>query len=80
MRIEYDPEVDVLQIYVSDAQVAYSEDNDQFDTIAHYDAQDHLVSLELLFASRRTEQLRHVDLFTQAVSRQWQAERKAAHA
>jgi uncharacterized protein YuzE len=80
MRIEYDPEVDVLEIFVSDVPVAYSEDNEQFDTIVHYDEHDGLVSLELLFASRRAEELKGLDLFMEAVGKPGQPARKAAHA
>jgi uncharacterized protein YuzE len=80
MRIEYDPEVDVLEIYVSDLPVAYSQDNEGFDTIAHYDENDGLVSLEMLFATHRAEELKGLDLFIEGVAKLGRTARKAAHA
>lgn len=52
MKVIYDPETDTLTVIFKDAPVADS-DEDKDGVILDYDAQGHLVSLEILDASRR---------------------------
>jgi uncharacterized protein YuzE len=52
MKLVYDPEVDVLSVLLSDAQVAES-DQDKPGIILDYDSDGNVVSLEILDASKR---------------------------
>jgi uncharacterized protein YuzE len=60
VKIIYDPEVDVLRIILRDAPVAES-DEDKPGVVLDYDADGNVVGLEILDASRRTDDPRRVD-------------------
>jgi uncharacterized protein YuzE len=54
MKISYDSDVDVLRILFKETVIEYSEDvKDGF--ILDYDADDQIVGLEMLNASRHTD-------------------------
>lgn len=61
MRVIYTPEVDVLRIILSDAPIEES-DEEKPGMIFDYDAEDNVVGLEILNASRRTEQALPVEI------------------
>lgn len=54
MKIKYNKEADVLYLKLSEAQVAES-DEDKPGIIIDYDEQGNIVGIELLEASKRTE-------------------------
>lgn len=54
MKIKYDKEADVLYLKLSEAQVAES-DEDKPGIIIDYDKKGNVVGIELLEASKRTE-------------------------
>ena len=60
MKIIYNPEVDVLRIILRDAPIAES-DEDKPGVVLDYDADGNVVGLEILDASRRTDDPRRVD-------------------
>ena len=60
MKVTYDPEVDVLRIVLSKAQVEES-DEDKPGVILDYDRNGNIVGLEILDASKRIEDPRRVD-------------------
>ena len=60
MKVTYDPEVDVLSIVLSKAPVEES-DEDKPGVILDYDKQGNIVGLEILDASKRIEDPRHLD-------------------
>jgi len=60
MKVTYDPEVDVLRIVLSKAQVEES-DEDKPGVILDYDRNGNIVGLEILDASKRVEDPRRVD-------------------
>ncbi len=61
MRIVYTPEVDVLRIILSDAPIEES-DEEKPGMIFDYDTDGNVVGLEILNASRRTEQALPVEI------------------
>ncbi len=54
MKVNYDKEVDVLRILLSDRQIAES-DETRPDVILDYDAEGNVVGLEILNASKHAE-------------------------
>jgi uncharacterized protein YuzE len=54
MKVTYDPEVDVLRIIFRNAPIEES-DEDKPGVILGYDAEENVVGLEVLNASRRVE-------------------------
>lgn len=60
MKVTYDPEVDVLYILLRDAPVEES-DEDKPGVILDYDKEGHIVGIEILDASKRTENPRSVE-------------------
>jgi uncharacterized protein YuzE len=60
MKITYDPEVDALYILFRDAPVEES-DEDKPGVILDYDKAGHVVGIEILDASKRTENPRSVE-------------------
>ena len=64
MKIAYDPETDTLSVILKDAQVAES-DEDKRGVILDFDADGDMVSFEILDASHRVTDPRHVE-FTAA--------------
>ena len=67
MKVTYDPEVDVLRILLSSAPIAES-DEDKPGVILDYDQDGNLVGLEILDASRRTENPRALEYVVTAAS------------
>jgi len=61
VRIVYTPEVDVLRIILSDAPIEES-DEEKPGMIFDYDTDGNVVGLEILNASRRTEQALPVEI------------------
>lgn len=60
MKVTYDPEVDVLYILLRDAPVEES-DEDKPGVILDYDKAGNIVGIEILDASKRTENPRSVE-------------------
>ncbi|HIC92503.1 MAG TPA: DUF2283 domain-containing protein [Syntrophaceae bacterium] len=60
MKIIYDPETDTLSVIFKDTPVEES-DEDKEGIILDYDVEGHLVSLEILDASRRVSQPRGIE-------------------
>lgn len=60
MKITYDPEVDVLHIILSNAPIEES-DEEKPGVILDYDKEGNVVGLEVLDASKRTENPRSVE-------------------
>ena len=60
MKVTYDPEVDVLRIVLSSGAIEES-DEDKPGVILDYDADGNIVGLEILDASKRTENPRSVE-------------------
>lgn len=54
MKVNYDKEVDVLRILLSDRQVVES-DETRPDVILDYDAEGNVVGMEILNASKHTQ-------------------------
>lgn len=54
MKVIYDPEVDVLRIHFS-SNAVFESDEDKPGVIFDYDAEGRIVGLEILEASKRTE-------------------------
>ena len=61
MKVSYDPEVDIVRILLSDAPIVES-DESKPGVIMDYDAQGHLVGLEVLDASHRLSVPRRVEV------------------
>ncbi len=61
MKVSYDPEVDIVRILLSDAPIVES-DESKPGVIMDYDAQGHLVGLEVLDASHRISDPRRVEV------------------
>ncbi|MFZ6016871.1 MAG: DUF2283 domain-containing protein [Nitrospirota bacterium] len=60
MKITYDPEVDVLRIIFTEAQIEES-DEEKPGVILDFDKDGNIVGLEVLDASRRMENPRSVE-------------------
>ncbi|HXJ95045.1 MAG TPA: DUF2283 domain-containing protein [Terriglobia bacterium] len=60
MKLTYDPEVDVLRIVLSDADIEES-DEDKPGVILDYDKEGNVVGLEILEASKRVANPRSVE-------------------
>jgi uncharacterized protein YuzE len=60
MKINYDPEVDVLTVEFSNAEIQES-DEDKPGVVLDYDKDGNVVGLEILNASRRVENPRAVE-------------------
>ncbi|MEK6710139.1 MAG: DUF2283 domain-containing protein [Nitrospinota bacterium] len=60
MKVTFDPRTDTLSVILKDSPVAES-DEDKPGVILDYDAQGHLVSLEILDASKRVTDARKVE-------------------
>ncbi len=65
MKVTYDPEVDVLHVLFRDVPVAES-DEDKPGVILDYDDAGNLVGVEILNASRRTDDPRKVEFAERA--------------
>lgn len=61
MKVTYDPELDILRIVFREAPV-HESDESRPGVILDYDAQGHVVSLELLDASAQVTQPQVVEL------------------
>jgi uncharacterized protein YuzE len=60
MKLTYDPEVDVLRIVLSDAEIEES-DEDKPGVILDYDKHGNVVGMEILEASKRVANPRSVE-------------------
>jgi len=60
LKVTYDPDVDVLYILLRDVPVEES-DEDKPGVILDYDKEGHIVGIEILDASKRTENPRSVE-------------------
>jgi len=60
MKIKYDPEVDALQIIFKDTAVEES-DEEKEGIILDYDKKGHIVSIEILDASKRMDNPKSVE-------------------
>ena len=65
MKVTYDPETDTLRVLFSKAPIDQS-DEDKPGVILDYDKDGNVVGLEILDASKRMDDPRHVD-YTVAV-------------
>ena len=64
MKATYDEASDTLTLILEDGAVVAESDEDKPGVILDYDAQGNLVSLEVLDASRRVSDTRHIELVT----------------
>ncbi len=60
MKVTYDPETDILRVLFSNAPIEES-DEDKPGVILDYDKDGNMVGLELLDASKRTDNPRSVE-------------------
>jgi len=60
MKVTYDPEVDIVRILFSDAEIEQS-DEDKPGIILDYDKDGNIVGLEILDASKRVKDPRSVE-------------------
>jgi uncharacterized protein YuzE len=60
LKVTYDPDVDVLYILLRDAPIEES-DEDKPGVVLDYDKEGHIVGIEILDASKRTENPRSVE-------------------
>jgi uncharacterized protein YuzE len=60
MKVRYDPEVDILRILFSNAQIEES-DEDKPGIVLDYDKDGNVVGLEILDASKRMENPRSLE-------------------
>lgn len=60
MKVTYDPEVDILRIFLRDGPVAES-DEDKPGVILDYDHEGNILGLEILNASQRVSNPRGVE-------------------
>ena len=68
MKVTYDPNVDVLRILFSSAEIEES-DEDKPGVILDYDKEGNVVGLEILDASKRVEHPEIVDFVNEAAKR-----------
>ena len=61
MKVSYDPEVDVLRIRFN-ASAVFESDEDKPGVILDYDAEGHVVGMEILDASKRVDNPQLVEL------------------
>ena len=64
MKATYDEASDTLTLILKDGAVVAESDEDKPSVILDYDAQGNFVSLEVLDASRRVSDTRHIELAT----------------
>lgn len=61
MKVSYDPEVDVLRIRFTDSPI-FESDEDKVGVILDYNAEGHVVGMEILDASKRVDNPKLVEL------------------
>ena len=61
MKVAYDKRTDTLSVVLKDGATVATSDEDKPGVILDYDGAGDLVSLEILDASRRVTDVRHVD-------------------
>ena len=61
MKVSYDPKTDTLSLVFKDNTAVAESDEDKPGIILDYDKEGHLVSLEILDASKRVTETRKVD-------------------